>query len=84
MNINLHFLTKTWSWKEILNSELFLGSSIRVISRSDRNVGEHGRLLIAAHTILPPIFDLFIEHYPFSVACAIVSYGSVTFYGVVY
>ena len=84
MNNNLLFLTETWLSKAILNSELFYGSSIRVISRSDRNMGEHGGLLIAAHTNLPPIFDLSIERYPFSVACAIVSYRSVTFYVVVY
>ena len=84
MKINLLFLTETWLSKEILNPELFYGSSNRALSSSDRNVGEHGGLLIAAHTNLPPIFGLSSEHSPFSLACAIVSYGSVTFYVVVY
>ena len=84
MNTNLLFLTETWLSKEILKSELFYGSSFSVISRSERNVGEHGGLLVAAHINSPPKFDLSIERYPFTVACAIVSYGYVTFYGFVY
>ena len=46
---------------------------------------EHGGLLIAALINLPPIFDdLYFEHYPFTVACAIVSDGYLIFYVVVY
>ena len=66
--------------KEIKDSELFIGSNIRVISRSDRNVGEHGGVLIAAQSNLPPIFDLSNEQYPFTVACALVTFASVSFY----
>ena len=84
MNINLLSLTEMWLSKAILNSELFFGSSIRVISRSDGVVGEHSGLLIAAHTNLPTIFDLSIEHYPFTVACATFSNDCMTVYVVVY
>ena len=47
-------------------------------------MGERDGLLIAAHITLPSKFDLSIEHNPLTVACAMVSYGYVTFYVVAY
>ena len=47
-------------------------------------MGEFGGLLIAAYINLPPIFDSSIELHRLTVACAIVFYGYVTFYVVVY
>ena len=47
-------------------------------------MSEFGELLIAAYINLPPIFDSSIELHRLTVACAIVSYGYVTFYVVVY
>ena len=46
-SISLVFLTETWLNTDIKDSEIFLGSSFKIISRLDRERGQHGGLLIA-------------------------------------
>ena len=68
----LIFLTETWLCEKVHESEKFLGSSFRVISRSDRPQGQHGGILIAAaNHFSSNLVDISLEHYPFPVACAL-------------
>ena len=68
----LIFLTETWLYEKVHDSEIFLGSSFRVISRSDRPQGQHGGILIAAANHCgSTLVDISLKHYPFSVACAL-------------
>ena len=45
-SISLVFLTETWLNADIKDSEILLGSPCKVISRIDRERGQHGGLLM--------------------------------------
>ena len=71
-SISLVFLTETWLNTDIKDSEIFLGSSFKIVSRIDRERGQHGGLLIAqsCNTSLR-IIDFIIPRFDFAMCCAV-------------
>ena len=71
-SISLVFLTETWLNTDIKDSEIFLGSSFKIISRIDRERGQHGGLLIAqsCNSSLRNI-DFTIPRFDFAICCAV-------------
>ena len=68
----LVFLTETWLDENISDSEIFLGSSYTIISRSDRPQGQHGGILIAVSNHCgSTLVDISLKQYPFSVGCCL-------------
>ena len=82
---NFVFLTETWLSGEIINSEIFLGSCYQIISRSDREGGEHGGVLIASRSNGDlEALDLTIETFSFCCCCAVICEGILSFFVNVY
>ena len=78
--VSLVFLTETWLSNDVVNSEVFLGNSFTVISRSDRSFGSHGGVLIgASNDVNLNIMDVSIVDYEFSVACVVVDVKLICF-----
>ena len=68
----LVFLTETWLDENVSDSEIFLGSSYTIISRSDRPQGQHGGILIAVSNHCgSTLVDISLKQYPFSVGCCL-------------
>ena len=71
-SISLIFLTETWLFESIFDSERILGSNFNVVARSGRSKWEHGGVLIAAsNCIQTKIIDVKLPQYPFSVLCGL-------------
>ena len=78
---NFVFLTETWLSEEIVNSVILLGSCYQIISRSDREVGEHGGVLIASRSNADlEALDLTIETFSFCCCCAVICEGVLPFF----
>ena len=71
-SISLVFLTATRLKTDIKDSEIFLGSPFKIISRIDRERGQHGGLLIAqsCNTTLRTI-NFTIPRFDFAISCAV-------------
>ena len=83
-NISIAFLTKTWLSIEVMNSENCQRSSYQIVSRCDRNYGEHGGVFMISDNKNLTISDLSIPDFPFSVACVVPSNTSLLFFLVFY
>ena len=71
-SISLLFLTETWLNTDIVNSEVFLGSSFNIIARLDRDHRQHGGLLIAqSSNSAVKVFDITISDFDFAISCAV-------------
>ena len=85
MDIKTLFLNETWLSLEITNKEVFLGNNIKINGCSDSLYEEHGGVLIASPVFSDlNVIDLFLEQYPFTVACALIDSLSVSFFVNVY
>ena len=68
------FLCETWLSSEISKAEITMGSSFKIVARSDRNYNEHGGVLIlATEDIIARynIEDISNDSYPFSLSCSL-------------
>ena len=71
-SISLLFLTKTWSNTDIVNSEVFLGSSFNNIARLDRDRRQHNSLLISqTSNSAVKVFHILISDFDFDISCAV-------------
>ena len=78
------FLTETWLNTDIKDSEIFLGSSFEIISRIDRERGQHGGLLIAQScNISLRIIDFTIPRFDFAICCAVIC-DKISFFVLIY
>ena len=86
-NINsvaLVFLTDTWLYSETSNPETFLGSSLNIIARRDRDRSKHGGCLIAQCTKDPlNVLDISFPSFEFTVSCVVFS-DTPSFFDLVY
>ena len=70
---NFVFLTETWLMGEKKNSEFFLSFCYEIISRNDREVREHGGVVIASRSNGNlEALDITIETFSFCCCCAVI------------
>ena len=67
-------ITESWLTSDVHSSELLPTATYSILSRSDRQVGQHGGVFIACHSSCPfPVIDITDHMFDFSCACVVLS-----------